>query len=133
MKKYITLLIAVAITSSLAFAVDGKRDRPERPKRPTLEQQIERIGGILEDADLSDRKKAYLENRLAVLGIQSEFRAALKEKMAELGKETTKEEHHEAMKTLRESFSEALDGLKVNRREVFERRRQHRKKAGDGE
>lgn len=129
MKKYITLLVAVAITSS--FALSAGKERPERPKRPTLAEQIERIGGILEDGELSDRKKAYLENRLAVLEIQREFRAAAKAKMAELGGEVTKKERHEAMKNLRESFSEELDGLKVSRREVFERRRKLRKKAGE--
>ncbi|MGK0241157.1 MAG: hypothetical protein ACI92G_004649 [Candidatus Pelagisphaera sp.] len=131
MKKYITLLIAVAITSSFAFAVDG--ERPERHKRPTLAEQIERIGGILENEDISDRKKAYLENRLAVMEIQSDFRAAVKAKMAELSEEATKEERHEAMKTVRESFADALDGMKVSRREVFEGRRLLRKKAGEDE
>ena len=132
MKKYITLLVAVAITSSFAFAAD--RERPDRPKRPTLEEQIERIGGILEDAGISDRKKAYLENRMAVLGIQSEFRAAVKAKIADLGDEATRDARHEVMKGLREDFKVALDGLKVNRRELFEGRRQLRKKAGeDGE
>jgi hypothetical protein len=134
MKKYITLLIAVAITSSFAFAVDGERpERPERPKRPTLAEQIERIGGILENEDISDRKKAYLENRLAVMEIQRDFRTAVKAKMAELSEEATKEERLEAMKTVRESFADALDGMKVSRREVFEGRRLLRKKAGEGE
>ncbi|MBT3483427.1 MAG: hypothetical protein HN457_18585 [Opitutales bacterium] len=127
MKKYITLLLAVGITSSLAFAAP---DRPDRPKRPTLQDQIERIGGILEDADISDRKKAYLEGRLAVLEIQSEFRAAVKAKMTELGDEATKKQRQDAMVVVRESFKENMDGLKNTRRDKFERRRHLRKKAG---
>ncbi|MFL3659480.1 MAG: hypothetical protein ACJ07L_15685, partial [Opitutales bacterium] len=106
-------------------------DRPDRPKRPTLQDQIERVGGILEDADISDRKKAYLEGRLAVLEIQSEFRAAVKAKMTELGDEATKKQRHDAMVVVRESFKENMDGLKNTRRDKFERRRHLRKKAGE--
>jgi hypothetical protein len=129
MKKYITLLIAVAITSSFAFAVDG--ERPERHKRPTLAEQIERIGGILENEDISDRKKAYLENRLAVMEIQSVFRDKVQEAIADLGEGATEEDRHDAMRDLRDNFKEELDGLKVNRRALFDGRRELRKKASE--
>jgi hypothetical protein len=131
MKKYLTLLIALAITSSFTFAEDGVR--PERPKRPTLAEQIERIGSLLEDVDLSDRKRAYLEGRKAVLDIQSEFRAAVKSKMLELGDDVTRDVRHDAMKGLREDFTTAMDSLKDTRRGMFDRRRQLREGAADGE
>ena len=129
MKKYITLLVAVAVTSSFAFAAE----RPERPDRSTLEEQIDLIGGILEGTELSDRKRAYLENRVAVMEIQSEFRAALKARMAEIEEDISKEKRHDIMKGLREEFKGALGELKVNRRESFEGRRLLRKKAGEDE
>ena len=125
MKKYITLLIALAMTSSYAFAQDG--ERPDRPRRPSLEDQIEKIGGLLDGGELSERRSAYLAQRLEILTIQSAFRDAVK---AEITEDMSREERHEAIMDVREAFADQMEALKSSRRAFFEGRRALRESGG---
>lgn len=129
MKKYLIALVALALTSNIAFALDG-----ERPRRPgILDRQIERIGDLLEDetVDMSDERRAYLEARLGILGVQRDFREAVKAAMQELGEDATREERRAAMEGVRDDFADKLDVLKDARRSFIDKRRKRHNQDGE--
>ena len=129
MKKYLLALLALALTSNVAFALDG-----ERPRRPgILDRQIERIGNILEDetVDMSDERRAYLSARLDILLVQQEFREAVKAAMQELGEDATREQRRAAMEGVREDFADKLDVLKDKRRAFMDKRRKRQAEEGE--
>ncbi len=129
MKKYILALIALALTSNIALALDG-----ERPRRPSiLDRQILRIGELIEAGELSAEREAYLQARLGILSIQRDFRTAVKAAMQELGEEATREERRAAMEGVREQFADQLVVLKDTRRSFIDKRRERHQQAGDGE
>ncbi len=120
--KYLTVLLAIAAISTSAFA---QIDRPERPERPRTDALIERIKNALE-GDLSDRKKAYLEHRLAYLELHVDMRQALRDAIGELGEEATDEERKAARDSVRDQFSDQLQEVKDQRREIAKKRRANR-------
>ena len=120
--KSLSILLAIAAISTSAFA---KRERPERPERPRTEAVIERIKNALE-GDLSDRKKAYLEHRLAYLELHGDMRQALRDAIGDLAEDATDEERKAARNSVREQFSDQLKSVKDQRREISKKRRANR-------
>ncbi len=120
--KYLTILLALAALSTSTFAQDNLRDRIERPRTDAL---IERIKNAL-DGDLSDRKKAYLEHRLAYLELHVDMRQALRDAIVDLGEDATDEERMAARDGVREQFSDQLQEIKDARREIAKKRRANR-------
>ena len=121
MKYLSSLLIALIFASGVASAIG---DRPER-ERPRVDAIIDRIQDALE-GDLSDRRRAYLEHRLAYLELHSDIRAAMREAFAELGQDATKEQRQEAAAAVREQYSDQLQDLKEARRDAMRQRRGNR-------
>lgn len=120
--KYLTLLIALAALSTSAFAQTDLRDRPERPRTDAL---IERIKGALE-GDLSDRRKAYLEHRLAYLELHVDMRQALRDAFGDLGQDATDEQRKAARDAVRDQFSDEYQAVKEARRDIAKKRRANR-------
>lgn len=120
--KYLTILLALAALSTSTFAQDSLRDRVERPRTDAL---IERIKNAL-DGDLSDRKKAYLEHRLAYLELHVDMRQALRDAIGDLGEDASDEERKAARDGVREQFSDQLQEIKNARREIAKKRRANR-------
>lgn len=120
--KYLTILLALAALSTSTFAQDDIRDRFERPRTDAL---IERIKNAL-DGDLSDRKKAYLEHRLAYLELHVDMRQALRDAIVDLGVDATEQERMDAREDVREQFSDRLQEIKDARREIAKKRRANR-------
>ncbi len=119
--KYLSLLLALAAISTSTFA---DLNLPERD-RDRAGALIERIKNALE-GDLSDRKKAYLEHRLAYLELHVDMRQALRVAISELGADATNEQKMAARVEVRDQFAEALAEIKVARRELAKKRRDHR-------
>ena len=86
---------------------------------------IERIKNALE-GDLSDRKKAYLEHRLAYLELQVDMRQALRDAIGDLAEDATDEERKAARNSVRDQFSDQLKVVKDQRREISKKRRANR-------
>jgi ABC-type transporter MlaC component len=120
--KSLSVLLAIAVISTSAFA---QKKRPERPERPRPEAVIERIKNALE-GDLSDRKKAYLEHRLAYLELQVDMRQALRDAIGDLAEDATDEERKAARNSVRDQFSDQLKVVKDQRREISKKRRANR-------
>ena len=125
--KYLTILFAIALSSSATFAVD----RPEHD-RPRTDAIIERIRAALEGGELSERRQAYLEHRLSFLELHKEIRTEMRERMAALGEDATREERRAVMEEVRGEFSDQLDDLKDARRDAVKKRR-HRRGADETE
>jgi len=119
--KYLTLLLALAALSTSTFAQTDLRERV----RDRAGAQIERIKNALE-GDLSDRKKAYLEHRLAYLELHVDMRQALRLAISDLGADATAEQRMAARVEVRDQFSEELAQIKDARRELAKKRRAHR-------
>lgn len=117
--KYLTILLALAAISTSAFA---QIDRPERPRTDAL---IERIKNALE-GDLSERRKAYLEHRLAYIELHSDIREALRNAIGDLGEDATDEERKAARDSVRDQFSDQLQEIKEARRDAAKKRRTNR-------
>jgi len=115
--KSLSVLLAIAAISTSAFA------KIERPGRP--EKMIERIENALE-GDLSDRKKAYLEHRLAYLELHVDMRQALRDAIGDLAEDATDEERKAARNSVRDQFSDQLKVVKDQRREISKKRRANR-------
>lgn len=120
--KSLSVLLAIAVISTSAFA---QKKHPERPERPRPEAVIERIKNALE-GDLSDRKKAYLEHRLAYLELQVDMRQALRDAIGDLAEDATDEERKAARNSVRDQFSDQLKVVKDQRREISKKRRANR-------
>lgn len=120
--KYLTILLALAALSTSTFAQDSLRDRIERPRTDAL---IERIKNALE-GDLSDRKKAYLEHRLAYLELHVEMRQALRDAIGDLREDATEQERMDARERVRAAFATQLEEIKDARREIAKKRRANR-------
>lgn len=120
--KSLSILLAIAAISTSAFA---QKERPERPERPRPEAVIERIKNALE-GDLSDRKKAYLEHRLAYLELHVDMRQTLRDAIGDLAEDATDEERKAARNSVRDQFSDQLKMVKDQRREVSKKRRANR-------
>lgn len=120
--KSLSVLLAIAVISTSAFA---QKKSPERPERPRPEAVIERIKNALE-GDLSDRKKAYLEHRLAYLELQVDMRQALRDAIGDLAEDATDEERKAARNSVRDQFSDQLKVVKDQRREISKKRRANR-------
>lgn len=120
--KYLTLLLAVAAISTSMFAQTHRPDRPDRPRTDAL---IERIKNALE-GDLSDRKKAYLEHRLAYIELHADIREALRSAIGELGEDATDEQRKAARDAVRDQFSDQLQTIKDARRDAVKKRRAKR-------
>ncbi len=123
MKKLTVLLMAIAISSSMVSAVEFAR-----PRMDGIDKQRERIAAILEDADaeLSERKRAYLQQRLEILDIQSDFRTALRDAISELGEDATREERSDVVRSVRDTFAERFEEIKDRRRDATTHRRNQR-------
>ncbi len=117
--KSLSVLLAIAVISTSAFA------QKKRPERPRPEAVIERIKNALE-GDLSDRKKAYLEHRLAYLELQVDMRQALRDAIGDLAEDATDEERKAARNSVRDQFSDQLKVVKDQRREISKKRRANR-------
>ena len=120
--KFLSVILVIAAISTSAFA---KKERPERPERPRAGAVIERIKNALE-GDLSDRKKAYLEHRLAYLELHVDMRQALRDAIGDLAEDATDEERKAARNSVREQFSDQLKSVKDQRREISKKRRANR-------
>ncbi len=120
--KYLSVLIAFVIATSASFAQEDLRDGLERPAVDTV---IERIKAALE-GDLSDRRKAYLEHRLAYIELHAEIRAALRVAIADLGEDATRDERKEAHLAIRDQFSDQMHAIKDARRDLVRKRRANR-------
>lgn len=120
--KYLTILLALAAISTSTFA---QTDRPERPDSPRTDAVIERIKNALE-GDLSDRRKAYLEHRLAYLELHVDMRQALRDAIVDLGVDATEEERMAARDAIRDQFADQLQVVKDSRREIAKKRRSNR-------
>lgn len=117
--KSLSVLLAIAVISTSAFA------QKKHPERPRPEAVIERIKNALE-GDLSDRKKAYLEHRLAYLELQVDMRQALRDAIGDLAEDATDEERKAARNSVRDQFSDQLKVVKDQRREISKKRRANR-------
>jgi putative component of toxin-antitoxin plasmid stabilization module len=120
--KYLTTLLALAALSTSTLAQDGLRDRVERPR---IDAVVERIKSAL-DGDLSERRKAYLEHRLAYLELHVEMRQALRDAFGELGGDASDEERMAARESVRDQFADQLQIVKDQRREIAKKRRANR-------
>lgn len=123
MKKYIAVLLALAVTSTVGFA---QGDDIERPKRHGLDRIIIRVQEALENVEPDSRREAFLERRLEFLSLQLEIRAALRAAIAELGENATDEEREAARDNVRDQFSEEIDAIKDARRDKARKRRTDR-------
>ncbi len=117
--KYLTILLALAALTTSTFAQDDLRERVDRPRADAL---IERIKNALE-GDLSERRKAYLEHRLAYLELHVDMRQALRDAIGELGEDATDEERMAARHDVRDQFSDQLQEIKDARREIARKKR----------
>ena len=117
--KSLSVLLAIAVISTSAFA------QKKHPERPRPEAVIERIKNALE-GDLSDRKKAYLEHRLAYLELQVDMRQALRDAIGDLAEDATDEERKAARNSVRDQFSDQLKVVKDQRRAISKKRRANR-------
>ena len=96
------------------------------------EAMLDRINAALEEREgLSEKKIAYLEQRRALLSFQLEMRTALRAALSELADDATKEERKAAVRSVREQFTEDLEGIKQKRRQFMKRRRANRD-SGEG-
>lgn len=118
MKKLIAFIIAFAATASILTAA------PERKGRD-LQKQIDRINNFIEEKgdELGEGKAAALQHRLSVLELQQTVRAQVKEAVAALGEEATKEEIKEAAKAVRVEYKDQFQALKEERRTLREERK----------
>lgn len=121
--KYLTILLALAALSTSTLAQDDLRDRVERPRAEAL---IERIKSALEGGEISARKEAYLEHRLAYLELHVEMRQALRDAFGELGGDASDEERMAARESVRDQFADQLQIVKDQRREIAKKRRANR-------
>ena len=93
---------------------------------------LDRINAALEEREgLSEKKIAYLEQRRDLLSFQLEMRTALRAALSELADDATKEERKAAVRSVREQFTEDLEGIKQKRRQFMKSRRANRD-SGEG-
>jgi len=96
------------------------------------EAMLDRINAALEEREgLSEKKIAYLEQRRDLLSFQLEMRTALRAALSELADDATKEERKAAVRSVREQFTEDLEGIKQKRRQFMKSRRANRD-SGEG-
>ncbi len=130
MKTLVTLLIALGLSASLVSAGGFGKKAPRG-----LDSQLERITAVLEDEDrdISDAKRAFLEERQQMLTLQLEVRAEVKAAIEALGEDATREEKHEAIKSVRENYKEQFTAFKEARRTARQERAAEREAAEEVE
>ncbi|MEM9160039.1 MAG: hypothetical protein AAGB46_13420 [Verrucomicrobiota bacterium] len=125
MKKLVLLVIAFAISGSFAFGQERER------RLPDIDKQLERIENALADEDISDRKKAFLEDKKELLTLQQSFRDAVRAAVEDLGEEATVDDIRAAKRGVREDFADDFRAYKESRREAARERREARRDAAE--
>lgn len=131
MKKTAIIVLASLITLATASA---QVERPEierefdPPRARGIERQLNRIEERLQDTDLSERRRAFLEEKKGVLELQARLHDALRDRiraMKELrgDEELTEEEREAAREQIRNQFREEIKAIKDERRARVQERR----------